>query len=84
MGNHSLSHSCLMLFATKVVPAQTPLLSVETQVPLPFAYLPLAQITQSLDVPPEQVWHSAAHGVQLEPPPPKEPSGQSWPDDVVD
>jgi hypothetical protein len=71
-----------MLSAIRVEPVQTPLLSVDTQVPLAFMYLPFAQMVQSLDVEPEQVWHSAAQGVQLEPLL-KDPSGQTWPE-VVD
>jgi hypothetical protein len=52
--DHALSHSCLLLSAINVEPAQTPLASVGTQVPFS-EYLPDPQMMQSFEVPPEQV-----------------------------
>lgn len=76
-----LSHTCLLLFPIMAVPEQTPLLSTVTHVPLSEYWL-LAQMIQSLEVPPvhvSQLAEHVAHAVPLL----KLPSGQTVPDDVV-
>jgi hypothetical protein len=74
---YAQSHTCLTLLATKLDPVQTPFPSVVTQTPLSNV-LPVAQIAQSLEVPPVHVWHSGEQGVHF-PPLRKAPSGQVAP-----
>lgn len=76
-----LSHSCLLLSATKAEPSQTPLPSVPTQLPLR-EYFPAPQIMQSLELGPEQVLHRGEQGWQ-DVPSLKLPSGQTVPVEVV-
>jgi len=56
-----LSHSCLLMFAIMLEPAQTPLPSVGTQLP-PRENWPLPHWTQSFDVAPVQVEQEEEQG----------------------
>jgi hypothetical protein len=76
-----LSHSSLLLSAINDDPAHTPLASAETQAPFR-EYVPAAQSTQSLDVPPVHVLHDGEQGVQFVPSE-NAPGGQSVPEDVI-
>jgi len=79
---NSLSHSCLLLFAIRLEPSQTPFASVETQDPFS-VYFPAPQMMQLFEVPPEHVWHNGEQGVQVVPLL-KLPSGQTVPVEVTD
>jgi hypothetical protein len=82
MPGNSLSHSCLLLLAIKLVPSQTPFASVVTHDPFR-VYLPAPQMIQSFEVPPEHVSHEGEQGVQVVPLL-KLPSGQIVPVEVTE
>lgn len=76
-----LSHSCLLLSAIRLEPAQTPLASALTQLPLSLYELE-AQMIQSFDVAPEHVVQDGEQGLQVAPLL-KLPSGHVVPVDVT-
>jgi hypothetical protein len=69
------------LLAIKLVPSQTPLPLVDTQVLLDETF-PDPHIMQSFDVPPVHVWHKGEQGWQT-PLLLKLPSGQTVPSEAV-